>query len=183
MKKIFLFLTLAALGICSAQAEVKGYERRAFEGRYALWGGVHCMADSVRVSADGDDWLLARYPVLQMEADAKSELSRLGFPGFCEASATPAPATMVAVVLEIRAEVGANGSLAYFVRLLANMPDGDFARKNFGQFTTWESDGKLGHTDGEHFRESIRVAMAEQIDGFARFMSRTRRIRDQSIRR
>ena len=169
MKRAFLFLTVVLLGIPSMQAAPTGYERIAFESRYGLWGNVQCIADSVRVIAETDNSLLSL-----MEVDARSQLAGLGVPKICELGATPAPATMVSVELEIRTMADDDGLMVYFVRLRAEMPDGEFLKKDFGQLTNWESTGKLGYTDEDRSRDTLRAAMAEQIEEFAEFMQKAR---------
>ena len=175
MKRVFLFLTVAMLGVSSMQAAPTGYERKAFEGRYGLWGNVQCIADSVRVYAETDNSLLS-----QMELDARAQLARLGVPKICDAGATPAPATMVSVELEIRTVGDDDGLLVYFVRLRAEMPDGEFVKTSFGQLTSWESTGRLGYTDPGHSRDRLRAALTEQIEEFAAFMQKARTILNES---
>ena len=178
MKKRFLFLTAALFCISSMQASQTAYEQRAFEGRYGLWGNVRCVSDSVRVTVEFDPSLMAEYSVDQMEADMRSDLARLVFPEVCEPGVIPEPATMVSVELEIRTVVEDDGSLVYFVRLLAVMPDGDFVKTVFNQRTSWESPGKLGYADQNRSRDMLRAAMSEQIGEFAAFMLRARTLRD-----
>jgi len=169
MKRVFLFLTLVLLVVGSIQAAPTGYERRAFEGRYGLWGNVQCIADSVHVYADTDNSLVS-----QMEVEARSQLAGMGVPRICDTEATPAPATMVSVELELKTVVNDQGSIVYFVRLRATMPDGEFVKTSFGQLTNWESTGKLGYTDPDHSRDTLRAALSEQIEEFAAFMHRVR---------
>ncbi len=177
MKKRFLFLTAALFCISSMQASQTAYEQRAFEGRYSLWSNVRCVSDSVRVTVEFDNSLMAQYSVDQMEADMRSDLAGLAFPEVCESGMIPEPATMVSVELEIRTVVDDDGSLAYFVRLLAVMPDGDFVKTVFNQRTRWESPGKLGSADHNRSRELLRSAMSEEIGEFAAFMLRARTLR------
>ena len=176
MRKLFLFLTVALVGISSTQAEQTNYERRAFERRYGLWGNVRCMADSVSMYVEIDRSVAAEFSETQMKADAKSHLDRLMFPKHCDPRVTPEPATMVSLEVDIRTVVDEDGSLAYFVRLRALMPDGDFTRHNFGQHTGWESSGKLGHARLGSSREALGAAMSEQIEEFAAFMRRARQM-------
>jgi hypothetical protein len=166
---LFVLVTATLLGVSSMQAAPTGYERKAFEGRYGLWSRVQCISDSIRVVAETDNSLLS-----QMELDARSQLARLGVPKMCDPSATPAPATMVSMELEIRTVAVADGSLAYFVQLRAEMPDGELVKTSFGQRTSWESTGKLGTTDPGHSRDQLRAALSEQIEEFATFMQNTR---------
>ncbi len=177
MKKCMLLLTAALFCISSTLASQTAYEQRAFKSRYSLWGNVRCVSDSVRVTVDFDRSLMAEYSVDQMEADMRSDVARLVFPEVCKSDATPEPATMVSVELEIRTVVDDDGSLLYFVRLLAVMPDGDFAKTVFNQRTSWESLGKLGYADQDHSREMLRAAMSEQIEEFAAFMLKARTLR------
>ncbi len=177
MKKRILILTAALFCISSMQASQKGYERKAFEGRYSLWSNVRCVSDSVRVTVESDPALMAEYSVRQMKADMRSDLAGLAFPEVCEPGVIPEPSTMVSVELEIRTVVN-DGSLAYFVRLLAVMPDGDFVKTVFNQRTSWESPGKLGYADQNRCRDMLRAAMSEQVGEFAAFMLKARTLRD-----
>jgi hypothetical protein len=174
MKHLLLILTAALLVTSATQAEETGYERKAFKSRYGLWENVRCMADAVQITTGTDRFRTSGFSVSKMEADARSQLAQLGFPNFCEPSTTPALLTMISVKLEIRTEVEDNGSFVYFVRLQAAVPDGDFARTNFGQSTTWESSGKLGYTPKDPGHSKLRAAVSEQIEEFATFMLRTR---------
>jgi hypothetical protein len=178
MKKRILFLTAVLFCISSMQASQTAYEQRAFEGRYSLWSNVRCVSDSVRVTVEFDNSLMAQYSVDQMEADMRSDLAGLAFPEVCERGVVPEPATMVSVELEIRTVVDDDGSLVYFVRLLAVMPDGDFVKTVFNQRTSWESPGKLGSADHNRSRELLRSAMSEEIGEFAAFMRKARTLRD-----
>jgi len=174
MKRLFLLLTVGLLVVSATQAAPTGYERKAFEGRYGLWGNVQCIADSIRLSAETDHSLLEL-----MEADTRSQLAGLGVPRLCDPTTTPAPATMVSVELELRTVVDDHGSLAYFVRLRVEMPDGEFVKKDFGQLTNWESTGKLGYTDPDRNHDTLRAALSEQIEEFAAFMQRVRTARNE----
>ncbi len=178
MKKCFLFLTAALFCISSAQAAATAYEQRAFKSSYGLWGNVRCVSDSVRVTVEFDPSLMAKYSVDQMEADMRSDLARLVFPEVCKPGVIPEPATMVLVELEIRTVVDDDGSLVYFVQLLAEMPDGEFVKTVFNQRTSWESPGKLGHADQGRSHDVLRAAMAEQMEEFAAFMVRARTLRN-----
>ena len=173
MNRPFPLLIAALLVASSMQAAPTGYERRAFEGRYGLWSNVQCVSDSLSVTADTERAVLDR-----IEIDARSRLAGLGFPRICDAEATPAPATMVSVELEVRTVAAASGGLVYFVQMRAEMPDGEFLKKSFGQLTSWESTGKLGYTDRDLGEATLREAMGQQIDEFAAFMRRTRTMRD-----
>lgn len=174
MKKGLLLLTAALFCISSTSAAPTVYEKRAFESRYSLWGNVRCVSDSVRVTADFDPSLMAEYSVNQMEADMRSDVVSLVFPGVCQSNVIPDPATMVSVELEIRTVVDDDGSLVYFVRLLAEMPDGEFVKTKFNQRTRWESPGRLGSADQNRSRAMLRAAMSEQIEEFAAFMLKAR---------
>jgi hypothetical protein len=177
MKKCFLLLIAALFCICSTQASQTAYERRAFEGRYSLWSNVRCVSDSVRVTVEFVPSLMAAYSVDQMESDMRSDLARLVFPEVCAHDVVPEPATMVALELEIWTVVDDDGSLVYFVQLLAEMPDGEFVKTVFNQRTSWESPGKLGHADRGRSHDVLRAAMAEQMEEFAAFMVRARKLR------
>jgi len=178
MKKSLVLLIVALLGISSLQAVETGYEKRAFAGRFSLWQNVRCVADSVRVIADSDQLPLTVFSLTELEAEARSGLARLVFPKLCDPSVAPAPATMASVAVEVLTVLGDQGDLVYFVRLRARMPDGDFKRTDFGQFTTWESSGRLGHAYHERIGDSLRVALAEQVEEFAAFMRKARALGD-----
>lgn len=174
MKSWFLLVTAALLCLSSMHASSNGYEKRAFEGKYGLWSGVRCVSNSVRVIAEFDAALMKKYSVEEIEADVQSDLANLAFPAVCKPGVVPAPATMALVELEIRTVVDDDGSLVYFVRLLADLPDGAFAKTSLNQLTSWESHGKLGHANPDRSRDMLRKAMSEQVEEFATFMSRAR---------
>ena len=178
MKKYFWLLIAALFCIASTEASQTAYEKRAFKGRYSLWSNVRCVSDSVRVTVEFVPSLMALYSVDQMESDMRSDLARLAFPEVCEHDVVPEPATMVSLELEIRTAVDDDGSLVYFVQLLAEMPDGDFVKTVFNQRTSWESPGKLGYAGQGRSRDLLRAAMAEQIEEFAAFMVKARTLRD-----
>jgi len=174
MKSWFLLVTAALLCLSSMHASQSVYEDRAFEGRYSLWSSVRCVSDSVRLVADFDPALMKMYSVDEMEADVRSDLSGLTFPVVCQPGVVPAPATMASIELEIRTVVDDDGSLVYFVRLLAELPDGAFVKTSLNQATSWESRGKLGRANPGRSRDMLRKAMSEQVEEFATFMSQAR---------